>query len=202
MNTFRLLRAAVENVLRTPHAHDWTIQGMGMLRCYLSKEIRIHVWDSRYRVPNVTMLHNHPWDFSSMVIAGQLDNYRYETDPWLADECRSVNAVDQYRILCGQGAKTLSEPWPMRIWAMPIESYREGEVYSQKANEIHMTHAWDGSVTIIERKFLQDEDHALVYVPRGESFVSAEPRPATRLEVLNITRPALHRWFRENPNYL
>jgi hypothetical protein len=52
-----------------------------------------------------------------------------------------------------------------------------------------------GTVTIVERRFKADTEHAFVFYPRNEKWVSAEPRPATPEEVITITQIALRRWF-------
>ncbi len=61
-----------------PEAFEWSLQGFGMLRLYLSKEVRLHVWDDRYAVKNVTTIHTHPWHFRSTVLFGELTDVLYQ----------------------------------------------------------------------------------------------------------------------------
>lgn len=75
----------VKAILEKARAYKWSIQGFGMLRLYLSAEVRLHVWDSRFRVPGVTDIHDHSWDFESEVAAGEVLQRRYLVVP---------NAVD------------------------------------------------------------------------------------------------------------
>lgn len=71
-----LVKSILENP--TPQTRNWSLQGFGFLRSYLSSELRLHVWDSRYRVKNVSGIHTHPWDFDSYIVAGELHQFRYK----------------------------------------------------------------------------------------------------------------------------
>ncbi len=63
---------------------------------------------------------------------------------------------------------------------------------------IHDTGYGDGTVSLVTRTFLEDTEHAQVYIPAGQSWVSAEPRNATDDEVERITALALVRMLAEN----
>lgn len=155
-----------------------------MLRTYLTKEIRLHVWDSRYAVKDVSLLHDHPWDFTSVVVSGQLMNARYVEDP----------RGDQYEygtIQCGPGGGRRSDTKKITLRGVLPDVVLSGEAYTQKADEIHRTYFLDGTVTLVERTFRPDTEHARVFWPVGLEWVSAEPRPATPGEVAEITRTAL-----------
>lgn len=180
--------ALVKMILLNHRHFEWTLQGFGMLRTYIGKELRLHVWDSRFQVDDVTQMHTHPWNFRSLVVAGQVENVRYVERPeW--------QAFDRYEILCGEGGHITSEPEQVYLSAEPPEIYAAGHVYSQEANEIHSSHPLDGTVTLIYREFLDDEDHAYVYCEQGKEWISAEPRAATPAEVGAICQNALERWF-------
>lgn len=168
--------------------YEWSLQGLGMLRTYLAPDVRLHVWDSRHAFDDVSEMHTHPWNFVSHVIAGEVSQVRYiESDlgiPW-----------QKQKIFCGIGGGLTGEPQEVKLQACYKETYGEGHVYQQNANEIHISSPLDGTVTIVERQFLEDADHAYVFFPVGESWVTAEPRMASPSEVLTITSYALHRWF-------
>ena len=74
-----------------------------------------------------------------------------------------------------------------------MESYPVGSSYAQSANEIHESFPTPGTVTVVERTFLPDSEHAYVYFT-GEKWGEATPRPATPEEVGAITGHALRRW--------
>jgi hypothetical protein len=63
------------------HAQDftWTVQGMGFMRLHLAGHCWLHVWDSRLRVPGVSMIHDHlQWGLESTILSGSLVNRRYQ----------------------------------------------------------------------------------------------------------------------------
>lgn len=183
------LKLPIKAILENPLGHVWSLQGLGMLRLYLSKEVRLHVWSDHARVDEVSELHDHPWSFMSWIIAGKLKNTRFTKCDGGGDRymCQSL--------LCGTGGGLKGGPVPMQLSASRIEHYMEGDAYFQDAPEIHRSEPEDGTVTIIERRFSDDVDHARVFWEEGKPWVSAEPRVATDSEVLHITRNALQRWF-------
>ena len=94
---FDVIRLLVADILEFPERHDWTLQGFGMLRAYLSSEIRLHVWSAAHRVEGVSDIHNHPWDFESMVVCGNMENTLYRVAPG------HLQHHLQGKILCGAG---------------------------------------------------------------------------------------------------
>lgn len=187
MTTTQLL---VRRLLEQAEHLEWSIQGMGMLRHYLSREVRLHIWDSRFRVPNVSTIHDHPWDFESEIVCGSLVNRFYYEIGGEPTHTRS-------KIRCGVGgglvhAEHCGEERPVRLHSRDVR-YAVGERYHEVAEALHETLPEDGTVTLVTRKFRPDTEHALVCYPIGTSWVSAEPRKATHNEVYDITRRALER---------
>jgi hypothetical protein len=183
-----------DGVFAHPERYSWSLQGMGMLRTYLSKEIRLHIWDSRFRVKDVSDIHDHPWDFDSLVLHGVVYNTRYEV---------SESAVEpianhwEGRIVCGpsptvKGAQDISA---VRLRCQPDEVLLAGDSYRMRADEVHRTTYEDGTVTVCRRYFTKaDTERARVYWPFGQEWASAEPRPATSLEVYTICADARRKW--------
>lgn len=180
----------VRNILRHPHHHEWSLQGFGMLRTYLDDQrvFRLHIWSQEHAVENVSLMHNHPWDFTSKIIAGEITNRRFT-------ESEDGQPFTRSRILCGEGGCIKSEPERVLLAAWPPERYIEGDSYKQTATEIHSSHPADGTVTLIERVFGEDNDHADVYYKEGEIWVSAEPRTASEAEIKAICNKSLRLWF-------
>lgn len=184
-----IIKPMVKKILECPLGHDWTLQGLGMLRLYLTPEVRMHVWDSRFRVDGVSQMHTHPWTFKSYVVEGDMQNRR-----WLRVKKGGQGFFEQ-KLKCGAGACLKGKPLAVRLDEEDAEYYRAGGTYTQLPDEIHSTHAAIGTVTIIERTVGdRDPDHAFVYYVNN--FVSAEPRKATQFEVLSICGEALSRWFK------
>lgn len=186
-------RLLVENILSHPMEFDWQVQGLGMMRIYLdaSKTHRLHIWDSSLKVPGVSALHNHPWDLTSLVVAGVYKQYRY-TDPVANQQGEEYNKVT---IKCGEGAFCTTEPEKVKLFQSYLETYKERETYHQSASEIHWACPEDGTVTIVMRTPKADPDHAAVYWRGKGKWVSAEPRQATEEEIVSVCNRSLESWF-------
>jgi hypothetical protein len=186
----------IRKILENPLDREWSIQGLGMLRTYLDdkKVQRLHVWsdEARGMWDGASELHTHPWDMISIIMAGRLEQHRFVAFlPTLKEPATHM----QQKILCGEGGGLCGLPERALLRQMSPEFYKEGDVYRQGWWEIHRTRPADGTVTIIARDFTSDPDHAFVYWPVGEDWVSAEPRPATEDEIIRITQRSLERWF-------
>lgn len=176
------LLAMVKHVLQNPDRHEWTLQGFGMLRTYLDDGWRLHVWHNEYAVPGVTTMHDHPWNFDSLVVAGVLVNQRYQ----LIRAGHRPPTHMMRTIKPGIGLKVLEEDEPVQI--RPVgerEVYLSGDRYRQLANEIHISTPFPGTVTLVHRQRVGD-DVARTFYPCGESWVSGEPRAATAEEAQSI----------------
>lgn len=188
-----ICRALVRNLLQNSATMDWSLQGLGMLRCYLTPDIRMHIWDGSQAIPGVSTLHTHPWDFESLVVAGRVCNQRYleRSMPHATGKARRDSYMRQM-IRCGEGGGLEGEPGPILLEPQIVEVVTAGYAYSQRAVEIHESRPDDGTVTIIKRSMPEDghPDFANVYWPEGGDWVSAEPRPATRTEALRIINKA------------
>lgn len=180
----------VKMILKSAGSYSWSLQGLGMLRLYLSEEIRLHVWNFDFAFPNASTMHTHPWDFESLVVAGELEQTRY-----IENENIEGDVFNTATILCGEGGCIMSEPEKIKLSSCPMEHYVEGQTYTERAEEIHESFPLKGTVTLVTRRFRQDRDHAKVFRKPDSGWVSAEPRSATDGEVEEITRLALERWF-------
>lgn len=179
----------VKAILTSPHELEWQVQGLGMLRTYLSEERRLHIWDERLKFEGASEMHTHPWNFRSYVVAGVVHNFKY---------CHSGNALgeeyNRQKIHCGVGGGLVGEPEKVHLISLPPERYVENETYKELAEEIHISIPADGTVTIVKREFLDDVDHAYVFWKEG-AWGTAEPREATKNEITNVCGYALQTWF-------
>lgn len=190
----KTLKALVESILLDPHDRPWTLQGLGMLRTYLTGDhaVRLHVWDPRYATPGASPMHTHPWDMVSTVVAGELWNRKFEA--MSVDHETPAPTHMAQRIYCGMGGGLEGEPETVFVRGPRSTYVQEGASYTQRAHEIHISDPEMGTVTVVERTFGTDVDHAYVYWPVGTRWGSAEPRAATRDEVTEIMETALA-WF-------
>lgn len=192
------IMASVEKILQQADKYQWSLQGFGMLRLHMSHGYRLNVWDSRFRVPNVSMIHTHPWNFVSQVVAGTLRNHRYLRYPY---DHKSLFPDIKYplfesaKIRPGQGGGIMEKtPADFQLCALMPENYIQGDEYRQCADEIHASEPVDGTITLNMRVRV-GLDEAFVFWPKGEEWRSAEPRNATTEEVHAITRASLAKWF-------
>lgn len=197
-----MMKAVIRAILEHAEHYKWSLQGFGMLRTYLDEQriFRLQVWDNRYRIPGVSLIHDHPWNFKSKIIAGELWNTRYvRRDVDWNDASVALDTDRKFYsekvIIAGEGGGVRGNAHDVELLRQDTELYKEGEEYSQRWYEVHESNFSDGTVTIIERDFKEDKDAALVYYPMNEEWVSAEPRPATKEEVLAIVGNSLERWF-------
>jgi hypothetical protein len=183
-------RLLVRDTLEHPERKSWTLQGFGMLRCHLPCEGRLNIWDERYTYkPRPSMIHDHPWDFDSLVVCGALINQTYIVEPGPADwVCRTIRP--------GIGTQEIKEE-PVYLRRDRAVCLREGASYYQRFDEIHESDPVDGhAVTLNIRNRGDRPDVARVFYPRGEQWYTAEPRVATHDEIQSICDFALERWFK------
>ncbi len=188
------VKPLVASILRDTN-REWTVQGFGFLRTYfgppeLPKKYRLNLWDSKFTVPNVSTIHDHPWDFMSLIVAGGFKNQRYDLREAPIDDFTHDYTI----IKTGEGGGLLkSELKSCILFPKPMEHYVPGQMYSQRANEIHETLFKDGSVTLNER--IGDTEQARVFWPHGTDWVDAIPRKATKNEVEIAVNNSLKTWF-------
>lgn len=184
--------------LNTISEYQWSLQGMGLLRLYLNDNYRLHIWDSRFRAPGVSMIHDHlQWAFDSTVIAGRVVNIKYNMNhgPGMKEE----DATHKYQTMrAGYNCIALHSPRLCQLWKSAEEICSAGVNYHQEGFEVHETDALDGTVTLMHKFPTQNEaqkDTARVFWKANEEWGSAEPRIASQSEVSIILTSTLERWF-------
>ena len=182
--TGTLPRALVLTILRHAEDFPWRIQDIGLMALRLDdvREHRLHVWDPSY-ADGDPPVHDHPYDFTSTVIVGQLTNARYREGPSWEEYVRfrySPGAED----LRASGTVALSST------ATTIDA---GGQYSQLARELHTSAQLAGTVTAIRCSWVPVAD-LTVCLRDARSWRSARARDATRQEVKRVAAKALE-WF-------
>src|SRR5262245_50976964 len=188
---FTLFECTVGNILQIPSAVEWTVQGTGMLRCYLDSEKtwRLNVWHKDMIIPDVSLIHDHPWHFDSWILGGEFTNtrfYAHKTKPAYDID----DAIHQYswsQIMVGikssvsdAGGGGLQADGAYWLEPSQVEYMEQGQYYHHEADEIHMTSFGnDGAITINRRVKTDHPEHARVFWPVGKEWVSAKPRLAT-----------------------
>lgn len=182
----KLVQSSVKDILQAGHRRpisDWSLQGLGMLRLKMTNDLRLHVWSPKHAWVTDATIHSHPWRFASYIVCGEIHNSRLMWNP--NGERRGFK---RRLIQCGEGGCALGEEeiGDLRAGGV-VESYHQGQTYGQRADEIHLSTAGQGTVSIIERK--GDTGQAHVYYQGA--WDSAEPRTPTTDELLDILSSAL-----------
>jgi hypothetical protein len=147
----------------------WRAHGIGFIKAYLDEERtqRINIYHDIFKVPNISLHHDHPWELRSTIVAGQLTNTRYEIVERGSElyRCGIINCAN-FRGLEG-------EVGTVALRARGEEVYGPGSRYRQLPDEIHATTAVNGTVTIMERTDFTPEGTARIFWPDGSEWVDA-----------------------------
>jgi hypothetical protein len=180
-----LSKALVHQILTHAEDFPWRMQeeiGLLGLRLDDQRTYRLHVWDPSLSTAEPPV-HDHPYDFVSTVIAGEMTNIRYEESPSGVEFSR-----DRY-LTSDDGVRRTDT---IRLSATSA-TVREGEHYAQVAHELHGSQQSPGTVSIIRCSFKEVAELTVCLRP-GTPFVSGRARPATLDEVKHVTTRALT-WF-------
>jgi hypothetical protein len=178
---YSLTRALVRAILEHAEDHPWSMQEIGLLGLRLDdeREYRLHVWD-----PSSTQgeppIHDHPFDFTSTVIAGAMTNTRYEEDP---------RGVEYHRVRYTPPNEDDRTRDTIRL-SGTATTFAAGSQYHQLAHELHDSRQVPGTVTIIRRTFTREVSE-LTVCNREARWVSGRSRPAELGDVKRITATAL-----------
>jgi hypothetical protein len=178
-----LVRYLLKNRLMLPSA-DWTVQGFGFMRLRIDDSTRLHIWDARLREAGVSDIHDHTqWAFTSHILSGQIINVRYQI---CQETCDNAQRYNQATLTCGIGGGIHSQPAQVvALLAGKPELYLPGASYRQEPDEIHRTHAADGTVTLLKQE-RRKVDTARVFWPEGGVWGDAIPRQATKDEIDDV----------------
>jgi hypothetical protein len=179
-----LSKALVFTILRHAEDFPWRLQDIGLMGLRLDdqREYRLHLWDPGDSGGDPP-IHDHPYDFTSTIIAGELTNTRYVEDPEGDEYVRfrySLPDEDQRR----------SDR--VRLSAAP-ETFAEGGEYRQLGHELHASWQQPGTVTAIRCSWLEPRELTVCLRDEG-SWRSGQARDATREEIKAFTAKALG-WF-------
>lgn len=185
--------AEVHDILVNWKEHEWQLQGFGMLRTYLpgEGEPRLQIWDQRLAQPGNNTVHDHPWNFESRIYAGLLYNQRYQRLPDLWSY--GTQGWTEHFITPGVGGGEKAETKLITLKPEALEVYAKDETYGQHWSELHLTRYLNGTVSLITRDRVRENDTASS-MSRGE-WTFFEPRPATRTEIKSTVANSLKEWW-------
>jgi len=180
-----LNKALVSTILQHAEDYPWRMQDIGLLGLRLDdrREFRLHVWDPTYSVvDDDPPIHDHPYDFTSEIIAGEMINSRYEVDP-------AGTEFTRFRYVPSDESSRIADTVRLSGTAT---TYTEGGCYQQCAPELHDSRQQPGTVSIIRCTFR--DVPRLTVCRKSRDWVSGQSRSATSEEVKRITSKALQ-WF-------
>jgi len=179
-------KALVYQLLAHGQEYPWTMQDIGLLGLRLDdrREFRLHIWDPSLCVGEPPV-HDHPFDFVSQIIAGEIVNTRYTEDLAGVEYSRT-----RYSPTDEDGRRAADT---VRL-SGTATTYTEGGHYGQVAHELHDSRQLPGTVTIIRMTFKDVPEELTVCRLDEVTWVSGQSRPATPEEVKQFTAKALA-WF-------
>jgi hypothetical protein len=177
-----LTRALVRTILEHAADFPWKIQDIGLLGLWLddAREHRLHVWDPDGCVGDPP-IHDHPFDFTSTIVVGELVNTRYLED---------ANGVDYHRERYTPPNDEARRNDTVRLVGTST-TLRAGETYEQLAPELHDSRQRPGTVTVIRFSFERAPRELSICHVDDSPADSGKSRPATSDEVKRITTTAL-----------
>jgi len=179
-----LSKALVFTIIRHAEDFPWRMQDIGLLSLRLDdqREHRLHIWDPTYGMVDPP-IHDHPYNFTSKIIVGELTNTRFEED----------RAGDEFtRFRYSPAAPDVRRSDTVRLSATAL-TLTEGDHYHQLAHELHASWQRPGTVTMIRCSWVEISD--LTVCLRDESsWRSGQARDATRDEIKTVAAKALE-WF-------
>jgi hypothetical protein len=179
-----LNKALVLAMLRHAEEFPWRMQDIGLMGLRLDdrREYRLHVWDPSSCIGEPP-IHDHPYDFTSTIVAGELTNARYEED--VAGE-----EYVRFRYSPGYEGDRRSDAFRLSSTAT---TFTEGDQYRQQAHELHASRQQPGTVTAI-RCVWTEVPELTVCIRDESSWYSGQGRSATREEIKSFAAKALG-WF-------
>jgi len=179
-----LSRALVLTMLQHAEDFPWRMQDIGLMSLRLDerREYRLHVWDPSHW-DGEPPVHDHPYDFTSTILAGEVTNTRYEEDP----------AGDEFvRFRYSPGAEGERRSDAVRL-SSTVTIFKEGSQYHQLAHELHASWQRPGTVTAIRCQWVEAPQLTVCVRDEG-SWRSGQGRAATREEIKGFSAKALE-WF-------
>ena len=177
-------KALISTILQHAEDFPWRMQDIGLMGLRLDdrREYRLHVWDPSNREGDPP-IHDHPYEFSSTIIAGELTNTRYVEDS-------AGNEYVRFRYSPLDERQRQSDT--VRL-SGEAETFTEGAEYHQLPVDLHASWQRPGTVTLIRCSWAPPRE-LTVCLRDGDSWHSGEGRDATREEIKKFAAKALERF--------
>lgn len=169
--------------LTNPEDYEWSVQGLGMLRAYLTEDraTRLQIWLKELQLASATSIHTHPWDFESIIYRGELINRTYAEVPGHKFDCYVINT--------GPTARPLSHS-KIDLEITQNRKLTEGQSYYQPKEVPHLTLFSQGAISIIHRLDYSKSDGLAKSYGVGP-WVSAAPQDVSWREARSLITYAM-----------
>lgn len=184
------IKNKVREMLNNPLDYEWEIQGFGMLRTYIDANTRVQIWHNNYKIPNVTDIHTHPWDFTSFIIQGYMQNLCFIESKIENETVPEDIIYNRCLILTGEHAY-VKEKTKVILSRDTNIKYTNGMEYTHKKDVPHRTEYSNGTITVLTKNNINKDSLAYSYTKGDSEWVSAAPRIATNEEVMFFVNEAL-----------
>lgn len=182
-------RKYLKKILESPLGpkRNWTVTGFGKIGFMFAPNTKIHVWDRSVLDPAIPAIHSHSYDFRSFVVVGKVRNVLFKED--------DMNGETMNRVIVTSSGQVMDGPVTSRLIELETDEHAEGDVYSQKFDEVHWSCPDDGTVTVVEWEFGADPQHMRVYWRGKYPWVDAKAHQAKDADVTRVCKRVLDLWY-------
>jgi hypothetical protein len=178
-------KTLVKKILQAAEVFPWRMQSIGLMSLCLDdhRERVLHVWGPPSETIKEPPIHDHPFDFISTIIVGEITNTRYKEDS---------AGTKYFRFRYSPAEENSRQSDTVRL-SRTSTTYIEGGHYQQLAHDLHDSRQLPGTVTLLRRSFKEVEKLTVCF-SQPDLWISGKARPATYQEIKRMTSKALE-WF-------
>jgi len=127
--------------------------GLGFIQLKINNKYRLHFYTDKLK-SNTESIHNHRYDFKSIILKGELNNKLYNM----------VEGTTHYRIneSCNESKSINIEQIECSIKLMKDITYNQGQSYFMEYNKFHKVYS-NYAITLLERSDYKQEEAQVIY---------------------------------------
>lgn len=199
-----ILRGFALQVLQHHSDFQWTHEPGGFMRTCLAPDMVMNVFDASLVHEGATLIHTHPLDFTSMILAGELRHFRHTRYGRAAAPAGAQPYGYQDFDVEFKGASPAKGCF---LVEEPMEVYHAGDTYQVLSHEIHRVGTEDGTITVLTREYITKPTGSTTFwpyvapgalsakPPEPPKFDNVGPGPADPKVVAEVAMRANERWF-------
>lgn len=146
--------------------------GLGFIQLKLSDAERMHIWSPEIPCPEREEIHNHRYDFTSTVLAGNLRHDVYHLDCRLSasapDEIYLGSKYEIFETNCQPGKEgTVETVTPCLVSHVGTFNLQAGSTYQFPHTSFHTTEGTEFAITLLTRVLPKPIEFASVIKKKG-----------------------------------